>query len=74
MARADNLRRRAELSRRAASHPTEGGKKTDRILLLLAERLEREAAGNEEQVTSEGAASLTATGRTRPNRKKRSST
>jgi hypothetical protein len=41
---ASSARRRAELLRGAASHPTDGGKKTDRILLAMAERLEREAA------------------------------
>jgi hypothetical protein len=42
MAHAEKLRRRAELLRRAAGHPTEGGKKTDRLLITIAERLERE--------------------------------
>jgi hypothetical protein len=42
-ARADKLRRHAALLRRAASHPTEGGKRTDRILITMAQRLEREA-------------------------------
>jgi hypothetical protein len=55
MAHADKLRRRAELSRRAASHPTEGSRKTDRILIAMAERLEREAAAHEE-FASESAA------------------
>jgi hypothetical protein len=41
------------LFRRAAAHPTEGGKKTDRILLAEAERLEREAAENEELIALE---------------------
>jgi hypothetical protein len=44
MGPADKLRAKADLFRRAAAHPTEGGKKTDRILLVMAERLEREAA------------------------------
>jgi hypothetical protein len=43
MAHAEKLRRHAALLRRAASHPTEGGKKTDRILIMMAQRLEREA-------------------------------
>jgi hypothetical protein len=41
-ARAEKLRRRSELPRRAAGHPTEGGTNTDRILLAMVERLERE--------------------------------
>jgi hypothetical protein len=41
-ARAEKLRRRSELLRRAAGHPTEGGTNTDRILLAMVERLERE--------------------------------
>ena len=43
MTQADKLHRKAGLLRRAASHPTEGGGRTDRILIGLAERLEREA-------------------------------
>jgi hypothetical protein len=55
MAFADKLRRRAELLRRAASHPTQGGRNTDRLLLVVAERLEREAAAaNEEEVARDG--------------------
>ena len=42
MTHAEKLRRRAELLRRAAGHPTEGGTNTDRILLAMAERLERQ--------------------------------
>jgi hypothetical protein len=42
MTHAKKLRRRAELLQRAAGHPTEGGTNTDRILLAMAERLERE--------------------------------
>jgi hypothetical protein len=33
-------------SRRAASHPTEGGKKTDRLLIAMAAPLEREERGD----------------------------
>ena len=44
MTHAEKLRRRAELLRAAASHPTEGGRKTDRIMIAMAERLEHEAA------------------------------
>jgi hypothetical protein len=49
MGPADKLRAKADLFRRAAAHPTEGGKKTDRILLAMAERLEREAAEARQQ-------------------------
>jgi hypothetical protein len=42
MTHAEKLRRRAELLRRAAGHPTEGGTNIDCILLAMAERLERE--------------------------------
>ena len=49
MGYADTLRRKAELLRRAATHPTEGGKKTDRILLMMAERLELQAAVETEE-------------------------
>jgi len=37
------LRAKAELIRRAATAPTTGGEKTDRLLLEIAARLEREA-------------------------------
>jgi hypothetical protein len=50
MAHPDKLRARAELARRAAHRPTEGGKKTDRILIAMAERLEREAAEEDRPV------------------------
>jgi hypothetical protein len=46
----------AEFYRRAAGHPTEGGRKTDRLLIAMAERLEREAAEDEEQAATEHAA------------------
>jgi hypothetical protein len=52
MAYADK-RRRAELARRAVSHPTEGGRKTDRLLLALAERLERETDAAPAPTTAE---------------------
>jgi hypothetical protein len=42
MAHAEKLRRRAELLWGAASRPTEGGKETDRLLITMAQRLERE--------------------------------
>jgi len=44
------LRRKAALCRRAASISTSGSGRTDRILLALAERLEREAALRERQL------------------------
>ena len=37
------LRAKAALCRRAAEVPTDGGRGTDRILINLAEQLEREA-------------------------------
>jgi hypothetical protein len=48
MAHADELRRNAELFRRAAGHRTEGDRKIDRTLIALAESLEceGEARGN----------------------------
>src|SRR5215813_9796972 len=44
MARAAALLARAQMCRRAASIPTTGGHSSDRILLDLAEQLERDAA------------------------------
>jgi hypothetical protein len=44
VAKAGALLARAALCRRAASVPTIGGHQTDRILLEMAEQLEREAA------------------------------
>lgn len=41
---AATLRRKAALCRRAASISSDGGKEADRILLRLADQLEREAA------------------------------
>jgi hypothetical protein len=51
MSKADQLRRKAALWRRAASIPTEGSNQTNRLLLDLAEQLEREAAALEEDDT-----------------------
>lgn len=51
---ASELRKKAELCRRAASVPSDGGKHADRLLLDLAYHLEREAE------TIEKLASLTA--------------
>jgi hypothetical protein len=44
MSDARDLRQKAALCRRAASIKTEGGTRTDRRLIELAEALEREAA------------------------------
>lgn len=41
------LNRKADLCRRAARVPTSGGHHADRLLLALAERLEREAKTTE---------------------------
>jgi hypothetical protein len=43
MSRSHDLRRKARRYRGVASHPTEGDRTADRELILLAERLEREA-------------------------------
>ena len=47
MSKAAHLRQKAALYRRAASIPTEGSHRTDRLLIQLAEELEREAAALE---------------------------
>jgi hypothetical protein len=47
--KAAQLRRQAALCRRAASIPTEGSNHTNRLLLDIAERLEREAAALDKQ-------------------------
>ena len=47
---AEELRRKAALCRRAAQIATEGGTRADRILLQLAERLDRQATELEEAV------------------------
>ena len=44
VARAQELRRRAALARQAASVPTSGSGGVDRVLVLLAEQLERDAS------------------------------
>ena len=43
MSKAALLGQKAALYRRAASIPTEGSHRTDRLLIQLAEKLEREA-------------------------------
>jgi hypothetical protein len=48
MSKAAQLRQKAALCRRAASVPTEGSRRTNVLLLYLAEQLEREAAALEE--------------------------
>ena len=44
MPQGTELRQKASLYRRMASVPTEGGRREDRVLLVMADRLEREAA------------------------------
>ena len=46
---ARELRKKAALARRAASVPTSGSARVDRVLVLLAERLEREASVLEQE-------------------------
>jgi hypothetical protein len=48
------LRARAAFCRRAAAIPTNGGHATDRLLLDLAERLERDAAEIEATLADKG--------------------
>jgi hypothetical protein len=43
------MRKKAELCRQAAMHPTTGGHRADRLLRDLARQLEREAAILEEE-------------------------
>jgi hypothetical protein len=50
VAQVREFRRKAELCRRAASIPTSGSGNADRILLALAEQLERDAALRERQL------------------------
>jgi hypothetical protein len=49
MNRATNLRQMADRCRRMAAVPTSGGHCADRQLLILADKLEHEAAGLEGQ-------------------------
>jgi hypothetical protein len=44
VARAQELRRRAALARQAASVPTSGSGRVDRVLVVLAEQLDRDAS------------------------------
>jgi len=46
------LRQRAGLYRRVASVPTEGGHHEDRLLLAMADQLEREATELEDRLAS----------------------
>ena len=48
------LRRTAALCRRAAAIPTSGAQSVDRILVALAEQLERDALSREQQVLAAG--------------------
>jgi hypothetical protein len=48
-ARAQDLRRKAALARRAAGVPTSGSGNVDRLLLEFAGQLEREAAALEQE-------------------------
>jgi hypothetical protein len=43
---AARLRRKAKMCRRAAAIPTQGGHNADKVLLTLADELEREADEN----------------------------
>jgi hypothetical protein len=45
--KAAQLREKADLYRRIAGIPTEGGRREDRVLLLVADDLERQAAALE---------------------------
>jgi hypothetical protein len=63
VAQVRELRRKAALYRRAASIPTSGSANADRILVGLAEQLERDAALREQQL--QGDASDRLPGRTR---------
>jgi len=54
VAQVQELLRKAQLCRRAARIPTSGSWNTDRILVVLAERLEHDAA-LEERLSQEGA-------------------
>jgi hypothetical protein len=47
MPKATHLRQQAELYRRIANIPTDGGRREDRVLLTIADRLERQAAALE---------------------------
>jgi hypothetical protein len=61
---AQELRRRAALCRRAANVPTSGSSNADRILLELAEQLEREADHRELQPHGADAGTRCKNGRT----------
>ena len=53
-AKVRELRRKAALCRRAAAVPTSGAQSVDRILVALAERLERDALSREQQLLAGG--------------------
>jgi hypothetical protein len=48
VSKAADLRQKAALYRHVAGIPTEGGRREDRVLFVIADKLEREAAGLEE--------------------------
>jgi hypothetical protein len=54
MSRIADLRQRANFCRQAAAVPTEGGRREDRVLLVIADQLEREAAELEAQTGHHG--------------------
>ena len=58
------LRRKAALCRRAASIPTSGSGNAERILLTLAEQLERDAVLREHELRDDSSGRLLDTGRT----------
>ncbi len=55
MSRLRQIRKQAALLRRAALTPTDGGRDTDRVLLALAEQLEREAEMGDDAPPDDGA-------------------
>lgn len=52
MPRRTELREQASIYRRLAGMPTEGGREEDRILLAVADKLEREATELDQQLAS----------------------
>jgi hypothetical protein len=54
MSRVADLRQRADLCRRVARIPTEGGRHEDRVLLIIADQLERDAEELEARVAHLG--------------------
>ena len=68
--RARELRRKAAVARRAASVPTSGSRQVDRLLLLLAARLEHDASFLEQEgrggIEGPGGEPLTARSQQKP--------